>query len=72
MELSVQNLVTGNEQCEWNVNIRPRIESKRMCVMMVHDNTGEIRRQSLIRRRWLQLGKHGWRPRAESNRRPAV
>ena len=40
MELSVQNLVTGNEQCEWNVNIRPRIESKRMCVMMVHDNTG--------------------------------
>jgi hypothetical protein len=33
-----------------------------MCVMMVHDNTGEIKNQSLIRRRWLQLGKHGWRP----------
>jgi hypothetical protein len=48
MELIVQNLVTGNKQCEWNVNTRPRIESKSMCVMMVHDNTGEIRRQSLI------------------------
>jgi hypothetical protein len=57
MELSVQNLVTGNEQCEWNVNIRPRIENKRMCVMMLHNNTGEIRRQPSIRRRWLQLGK---------------
>ena len=40
MVLSVQNLVTGNKQCEWNVIGGPRIESKRMCVMMVHDNTG--------------------------------
>jgi hypothetical protein len=40
MVLSVKNLITGNEQCEWNVNIGPRIESNRMCVMMVHDNTG--------------------------------
>jgi hypothetical protein len=57
MVLSVKNLITGNEQCEWNVNIRLRIESKRMWVMMVHDNKGQIRRQSLIRRRRLQLGK---------------
>jgi len=57
MGLSVQNLVTGNKQCEWNVIRGPRIESKRMWVMMVHDNKGQIRRQSLIRRRWLQLGK---------------
>ena len=72
MELSVQNVVTGNEQCEWNVNLRPRIESKRMCVMMVHDNTGGEQETIVNQNRWLQLGKHGWRPRAESNRRPAV
>ena len=55
MELIVQNLVTGNEQCEWNVNIRPRIESKRMCVMMVHDNTGGDQETIVNQNRWLQL-----------------
>jgi hypothetical protein len=59
MGLSVQNFVTGKKQCEWNVILGPRIESKRICVMMVHDNTGQISRQSLIRRRWLQLGTDG-------------
>ena len=54
MELIVQNLVTGNEQCEWNVNIRPRIESKRMCVM-VHDNTGGDQETIVNQNRWLQL-----------------